>query len=122
MTELLTNCSSSTSTTFEQHDEDPPLIIGKRNLSEVFGGEGYNGDKRPYATTYDPYSVYVVKPNLPANYSLEESRLYNEQHYVWAGPKSREDYAVIWNVKGKPNPFGVQAKQLDSILATSTKR
>jgi hypothetical protein len=107
---------------FKQHDEDPPQIIGKRNLSEVVGGEAYNSDKKPYATTYDPYSVYVIKPNLPAQYSLEGSKLYNGQHYVWAGPKSREDYAVVWNLKGKPNPFGVQAKRLDAVLGTAAKK
>jgi hypothetical protein len=107
---------------FTQHEQDAPQIIGKRDLSEVVGGEGYSGDKKPYATTYDPYSIYIVKPNLPANYSLEESRLYNQQHYVWAGPRSREDYAVVWNVKGKPNPFGAQAKQLDEILAATAKK
>jgi hypothetical protein len=107
---------------FAQKENDPPQIIGKHSMSEVFRTEGYSGDKKPYATTYDPYSIYVVRPNLPANYSLEESKLYNQHHYVWAGPKSREDYAVVWNVKGKPNPFGAQAKRLDEILATATKR
>jgi len=80
------------------------------------GGDGGNSSKAPYATTYDPYSVYIVQVEGSADYSLAASRKYNQVHYVWAGPHSREDFAVFYNVPGHTKPFGASATQLDKLL------
>jgi hypothetical protein len=47
--------------------------------------------------------------------SLEQSRAYNQQHYVWAGSKSREDYAVIFNYKGR-KPFGAPVSKVPTYV------
>lgn len=95
---------------------DGALIVGKTSLSEVMSGDGGNGSKTPYATTYDPFSVYIVRPSIPAAYSLEASRAYNEKNYVWAGPKVREDYAVLYNIPGHHKPFGAPASKINELL------
>jgi hypothetical protein len=95
----------------------PPTIVGREKLSQVISGNGGNGSRTPYATSYDPYSVYTIQPGAAAQYSLEDSKLYNQLHYVWAGPKTREDYAVVYNVRGHSRPFGVPAKEVAQALA-----
>jgi len=97
--------------------EETARIIGFPSLSQVMFGEGGNDSKSPYATTYDPRAVYIISPGAPAKYSLDASRLYNEQHYVWAGPNVSETYAVVYNYPGRPKPFGIPAKQLDALFA-----
>jgi hypothetical protein len=97
--------------------DETARIIGFSTLSQVMFGEGGSGSKAPYATTYDPRAVYVISPGEPAKYSLDASRLYNEQRYVWAGPTASETYAVVYNYPGRPKPFGIPAKQLDALFA-----
>ncbi len=97
--------------------DETARIIGFPSLSQVMFGEGGNGSKAPYATTYDPRAVYIISPGAPAKYSIEESRLYNQQHYVWAGPTVSENYAVVYNYPGRAKPFGIAAKQLDALFA-----
>ena len=101
---------------FHQASDNTALIIGKQSLSEVMAGDGGNGSKAPYATTYDPYSVYIVHVEGTADYSLAASKLYNQQHYVWAGPRSREDYAVLYNLPGHPKPMGAPASRIEALL------
>ena len=104
---------------FKQSSDNTALIIGKQSLSEVMGGDGGNGSKAPYATTYDPFSVFIVHAEGAAYYSLSASRLYNQQHYVWAGPHSREDYAVLYNLPGHPKPLGAPASRIDALLGSA---
>ena len=101
---------------FESPNNGIPLIIGKATMSQVTAGDGGNGSLAPYATTYDPFSVFVVRPDSVAKYSLRGSQRYNEQHYVWAGPKSREDYAVLYNIPGHRNPFGASADRVMALI------
>ena len=104
---------------FHQASDNTALIIGKQSLSEVMAGDGGNGSKAPYATTYDPYSVYIVHVEGTADYSLAASKLYNQQHYVWAGPHSREDYAVLYNLPGHPKPMGAPASRIEALLGNA---
>jgi hypothetical protein len=101
---------------FQSTGEGSALIIGKATMSQVMGGDGSNGSKTPYATTYDPFSVFVVHGLSQAQYSLSASAKYNQAHYVWAGPHSREDYAVIYNLPGHPNIMGAPASRVDALL------
>lgn len=98
--------------------ENSAAIIGKPTLSQVMmpALETTYDKRRKYATTYDPFVVYVIDDNYAAKYSLEMSKQYNESHYVWAGPPSREDYAVVFNAPGHPKPFGIPAKELDKLF------
>jgi hypothetical protein len=102
--------------------DETTRIIGFPTLSQVMFGEGLNGSKAPYATTYDPRAVYIIRPGSPATYSVEASRRYNEQHYVWAGPTVSESYAVVYNYPGRPKPFGIPAKKLDALFAKLPKK
>lgn len=104
-------------TSFEISPDGTPLIIGKATLSQVMTGDGGNGSKAPYATTYDPFSVFIVHAGAKAIYSLEASRAYNEKHYVWAGPHSREDYAVVYNLPGHYKPFGATASRAIALVS-----
>ena len=74
-------------------------LIGKHSLSQVMAGaDGAWLNGKPYATTYDPYSVYRIDPVAgSAKFSLEDSRLYNQTHYCWAGPQMSEAKAVVYN-------------------------
>ena len=93
------------------------LLIGKPTLSQVIAKPDYDSRKDAYATTYDPFAVYVITPNMSATYSLQESRRYNIEHYVWAGPKSSESYAVLYNIPGHIKPFGTPAGNASKLLA-----
>ena len=93
-----------------------PSIVGKKYLSEVMAGNGGSGSRSTYATTHDPFSVFLVPPEGLARFSLIESKRYNQQHYVWAGPNSRSDYAVTFNKPNHSQPFGTLAKDLDAAL------
>jgi hypothetical protein len=104
---------------FRQVDDNTALIIGNQSLSQVMAGDGGNGSKAPYATMYDPFSVYVAHVEGTAQYSLSASKLYNQQHYVWAGPHSREDYAVFYNLPGHPRPMGAPASRIDALLGNA---
>jgi hypothetical protein len=97
-------------------DGKPALIVGKPTLSQVLGNID-NPTSGPYATTYDPFAVYVL-PGTPgkAVYSLEESRLYNKQHYVWAGPHSSETTFVYYNIPEHPKPFAAPASDLNKLI------
>lgn len=92
------------------------LLIGKPTLSQVMAKIDYDSRKDPYATTYDPYAVYVIGANQPAAYSLQESRVYNLQHYVWAGPKSSEEYSVLYNIPGHIKPFVLTDQKANEAL------
>jgi len=104
---------------FKASNNENAFIIGKATMSQVISGDGSNGSKTPYVTTYDPFSVFVVRNLSIAEYSLGESRKYNRQHYVWAGPNSREDYAVLYNVPGHPKPMGAPASHVTVLLGTN---
>lgn len=91
-------------------------IIGKASLSEVQACLDYDPTTSPYATTYDPFSVYLLTPGKQAIYSLAESRTYNLAHYVWAGPKMREDYSVVYNLPGHRKPFGATNRRALVLL------
>lgn len=76
------------------------VLIGDHSLSQVMAGaDGAWMTGKPYATTYDPASVYRIKPmpETEAIYSLEDSRKYNQAHYCWAGPHMSETKAVVYN-------------------------
>ncbi len=109
-------------TSLQTINVDSARLAGKATLSQVMGGEGGNGSTKPYATTYDPTAVYVLHAGSTAKYSLEETRIYNRQHYVWAGPRTREDYAVVYNLPGHRGPLGVPAAQLDRVLKPISNR
>lgn len=101
---------------FQSSEDSNAFIVGKATMSQVMAGDGGNGSKTPYATTYDPFSVFVVHGPSQAKYSLRESRKYNEAHYVWAGPHSREDYAVLYNLPGHKKLVGAPASRIEAIL------
>jgi hypothetical protein len=106
-------------TAFQQAADNTALIIGKESLSQVMSGDGGSGSKEPYATTYDPYSVYIVHVEGGAHYSLAASHRYNQEHYVWAGPHSREDYAVLYNLPGHLKPVGALASRIEELLGNA---
>ncbi|MBB5319019.1 hypothetical protein [Tunturibacter empetritectus] len=93
------------------------LIVGKETLSQVMDGDGFNGSTKPYATTYDPFSVFIVHPDDKALYSLVISRSYNQKHYVWAGSHSREDYAVLYNLPAHHGVVGAPTSRVPALLA-----
>lgn len=103
-------------TSFLQASDNTALIIGKPTMSQIMGGDGGNGSKAPYATTYDPFSVFIVHVEGTAYYSLSASRRYNQERYVWAGQHSREDYAVAYNIPGHKNPFGTPASRIGKLV------
>jgi len=106
-------------TCFESTGQGDALIIGKSSLSQVMAGDGSNGSKTPYATTYDPFSVFVIHNLSRAEYSLTESRKYNQEHYVWAGPRTREDYAVLYNLPGHRKLLGAPASRVTTLLGAN---
>jgi hypothetical protein len=106
-------------TSFQATDRGDALIIGKATMSQGMGGDDSNGSKTPYATTYDPFSVFVIHNLSRAEYSLIESRKYNQEHYVWAGPRSREDYAVLYNLPGHRKPMGAPASRVETLLGAN---
>lgn len=76
------------------------VLVGKHSLSQVMAGaDGAWLTGKPYATTYDPYSVYKIGLAVEAKaiYSLQGSQSYNQAHYCWAGPKMSEAKAVVYN-------------------------
>ncbi len=83
---------------FEANSLGGSLLIGKSSLSQILAGSDWQNGK-PYATTYDPYSVYHINSldEGKATYSLEESESYNRIHYCWAGPHMSEAKAVVYN-------------------------
>lgn len=97
--------------------DETARIIGFPTLSQVLFGDGGNGSKDPYATTYDPRAVYLISSGAAAKYSIEASRRYNKQYYVWAGPTVSENYSVIYNYPGRDKPFGIPAKQAAALFA-----
>jgi hypothetical protein len=103
-------------TSFQPKGDDDALIIGKETMSEVMAGDGGNGSTKPYATTYDPFSVFTSHACGKAMYSLAESETYNKEHYVWAGPHYREDYAVLHNLPGHRRPVGAPATKVNALL------
>lgn len=90
-------------------------IIGDATLSEQMSCLARKPDA-PYVLTYDPTSVYVVHDGQPAAYSLTESQSYNIKHYVWAGPDSREDYGVIFNLPGHTRPVGASLARINALM------
>jgi hypothetical protein len=104
---------------FQSTGHGDALIIGKASLSQVMAGDGSNDSKTPYATTYDPFSVFVIHNLSRAEYSLIESRKYNKEHYVWAGPRTREDYAVLYNLPGHRKPIGAPASRVEALLGAN---
>jgi hypothetical protein len=106
-------------TSFQSVPDGTALIVGKETLSQVMAGDGGNGSTKPYATTYDPFSVFTVATEDKAEYSLVESRTYNQKHYVWAGPKSREDYAVFYNLPHQSKLVGAPASRIDALLGAN---
>jgi hypothetical protein len=104
---------------FQSAADGTALIVGRETLSQAMGGDGGNGSTKPYATTYDPFSVFMLGPDSKATYSLVESRAYNQKHYVWAGPKSREDYAVLYNLPHHPELVGAPASRVEALLGAT---
>jgi hypothetical protein len=104
-------------TSFSQStDGKPALIVGKPTLSQVMGNID-NPTSRPYATTYDPFAVYVLTAApQKAVYSLEESRRYNQQHYVWSGPHSSETTFVYYNIPNHRKPFAAPASDVGKFV------
>jgi hypothetical protein len=98
---------------FTQLDDGSPVIIGKATLSQAYSEAAKDS---LYATTYDPYAVYIIRLNEPAEYSLVESKRYNQLHYVWAGTKSREDIAVVFHDKNHHRPYIAPVKDLGKVL------
>jgi len=92
-------------------------FIGAPTLSQVSYGDGFNGSTKPYATTYDPRAVYLIRPDAVAKYDLATSKAYNQPHYVWAGPSVSEQIAVIYNYPGHPKPFAVSDKRAQALFA-----
>jgi len=107
-------------TSFQTTDQNDALIIGKPTLTEVMFGDGGNGSKSPYATSYDPFAVYVVREGEPAKFSLLETKRYNLQHYVWHGPAMSEDWAVVFNLRGHPKRFLAPVSKLDAFFQKSS--
>ncbi len=82
-------CSSSQS--LQTDSSGSSILVGKHSLSQVMAGaDGAWMTGKPYATTYDPYSVYKIGPaaEAKATYSPQASQSYNDAHYCWAGPNT----------------------------------
>jgi hypothetical protein len=99
---------------FEQ-TQNGALIIGKETVPQARCDPA--DPHAPSSTTYDPYSIFLMRPGHKPRYLFDTSRAYNRKHYVWAGPRVREDYAVVFNLPGHPRVFAVPAKQLDHLFA-----
>jgi hypothetical protein len=97
--------------------DKPALVIGKPTLSQIQSKNVENPMSGPYASTYDPFAVYVLPTRFgKATYSLEESRIYNQHHYFWAGPHSSESTLIYYNIPGRPKPFAAPASDFDKII------
>jgi len=82
---------------FETDSRGNPVLIGKHSLSQIMAGTDWQHGQ-PYATTYDPFSVYRISATSgKAEYSLTDSEAYNRIHYCWAGPHMSEAKAVVYN-------------------------
>ena len=92
-------------------------FIGCPTLSQESYGDLSGDRSKTYATTYDPRAVYLIQPDAAAKYDLSASKAYNQQHYVWAGPRMSEEIAVIYNYPGHPKPFTVSDKRAQILLA-----
>ncbi len=101
-------------TAFEQTDSGA-LMTGKESLSQ--GICGFRDPKAPSATTYDPYSVFLIQPDTKPIYLLAASRDYNRKHYVWAGPHMSESISVIYNLPGHPKVIAVSNTRANQLLA-----
>ncbi len=99
---------------FEQA-ENGAIITGKESISQGLCSPA--DANAPSAATYDPYSMFLLRLGIKPLYLLEASREYNRKHYVWAGPRTREDYAVIENLPRHPKFYAVPGKELGKILA-----
>lgn len=95
------------------------VLVGSHSLSQVMAGaDGAWMNGKPYATTYDPASVYRIKPmpETEAIYSLEDSRKYNQGHYCWAGPHTSETEAVVYNRTKKGQIECMSAKRAIDLI------
>lgn len=101
-------------TAFEQTDEGPE-IIGKTSISQSLCDSG--DAKAPSASTYDPYSVYLLQPGQKPRYMLNSARDYNRKHYVWAGSRSSESIAIVSNLAEHPKMFATPAANAQKLLA-----
>ena len=104
---------------FESNDSGQARFIGRPTTPQAMSCAPEKKNE-PYAETYDPFSVYVMTAEARFTYSFSESKAYNLQHYVWAGPKSREDYGVVYNVDGHHRPIGATPSRIDVLLKKGT--
>ena len=105
-------------TSFETDSSGVPVLVGRHSLSQVMAGaDGAWQSGNPYATTYDPYSVYRIGPaEAPAKYSLEDSEKYNRAHYCWAGPQMSEAKAVAYNLSGRKEVECMSADRARNLI------
>lgn len=91
-------------------------LIGMHSMSEIIAGDDWPRGK-PYASTYDPYSVYRINPTMGlAEYSLEDSKRYNQTHYCWAGPHASESKAVVYNLTKKSSVECMSADRAQDLI------
>lgn len=108
-------------TALKSIDTNSAIIIGSPTLSEMVYGNAHD-EPKPYATTYDPFAVYLVRSGQPAAFSLTETRRYNLENYVWRGSKMSEDWAVVYNLPGHPKRFLVPTNEVDTLFRSSTQK
>lgn len=104
---------------FETNSSGVPVLIGKHSLSQVMAGaDGARLSGKPYATTYDPYSVYRINlaEETQASYSLLDSESYNNSHYCWSGPHMSEAKAVVYNLSKSKRPLCMSADRAQKII------
>lgn len=98
-------------TAFTDFNHDSQLnLIGKECLSQGWG---------PDLLTYDPFTVFRFGETLssPMTLDLALSEAYNKkEYYGWAGPKCREDVAVVLHPPGNGKPVIMDAKEAEALF------
>jgi hypothetical protein len=85
-------------------------LIGKECFSQGWG---------PDLLTYDPFTVFRFDEELssPMMLDLALSEAYNKkEYYGWAGPKCREDVAVVMHPPGNGKPVIMDAKDAEALF------
>ncbi len=96
-------------------------IYGAPALSEVVAGEGGNGSRKPYATSYDPREVYVVHEDAAAVLSPALTAEWNRRNDVWALGKNQDNYTAVYNLPGHKSPVGATQQQADELIDAANK-
>lgn len=88
----------------EQFLHDVVSLGEGRGIELVGQSGGSEARALKNAQSYDPFRVYLIAGEGLAQYSLELSKAYTEEHYCqWHGPKYDERFVAVGPVTGAKN-------------------